>query len=147
MVHFSRLVIRVSKTIAFNKFQSVSYPETSHHFFCPKAKLGELRLNSVFQIRLMFEWGGGALWCGNDEARSKFGVGPIEDALPISYRIRSQLLDLTKWHDTALNWEYPPDPSSWSEEEWVCFNSAAEIALHEIQTELGPSFEVKYVPL
>jgi hypothetical protein len=95
----------------------------------------------------MFEWGGGSLWCGNDLAFSKFGIGPIEDLLPISDRIRHCLSDLTKWHDTALNWEYPPDPSPWSGEQRAQFESAAKDLLFELQTTLGPGFEVIYEPL
>jgi hypothetical protein len=101
----------------------------------------------VYRVRLMFEWGGGTIWCGNDSARSKFDVGPIEDLLPISDPIRERLSDLTKWHDTALNWDYPPDPSPWSDEERTRFKSEAKILLIELQADLGPCFEVSYEPL
>lgn len=37
-----------------------------------------------FIVRLMFEWGGGCLWGGNDAARATFDVGPIEERLPAS---------------------------------------------------------------
>jgi hypothetical protein len=95
----------------------------------------------------MFEWGGGTLWCGNDLALSKFGVGSIEEALPISDSLRNRLAELTQWHDAALDWEYPPNPSPWSDEEWTRFDIAAKDMLSRLQSELGPSFEVIYEPL
>ena len=101
----------------------------------------------VCRVRLMFEWGGGTIRCGNDLARAKFDAGPIEDVLPISDPIRERLCDLTKWHDTALNWDYPPGPSPWSDEERTRFESAAKILLIDLQTNLGPCFEVIYEPL
>jgi hypothetical protein len=107
----------------------------------------KMKSQDVYRIKLMFEWGGGTIWCGNDLARSKFGVGPIEDALPISDPIRYRLSELTKWHDTALNWEYPPDPSPWSDEERTRFEAAANSMLIELQSKLGASFEVIYKPL
>jgi hypothetical protein len=68
-------------------------------------------------VRLMVEWGGGCLWCGNDSALDTFGVGPIEHQLPLTSGIRRRLEELSAWHDTALNREYPPDPSPWTPEE------------------------------
>ncbi|MPT17790.1 MAG: hypothetical protein E2579_08535 [Pseudomonas sp.] len=43
-------------------------------------------MSEVFRIRLMFEWGGGSLWCGNEAALKQFDVGPIEEILPLSLR-------------------------------------------------------------
>lgn len=39
---------------------------------------------NVYRLRLFFEWGGGVLWCGNDEALQEFDVGPVEELLPLS---------------------------------------------------------------
>ena len=103
--------------------------------------------HGVYRISLMFEWGGGTVWCGNDLALSKFGAGPIEDVLPISDPVRNRLSELTTWHDTALNWEYPPDQSPWSDQERDRFDAAANSMLVELQSELGSSFEVIYKPL
>jgi hypothetical protein len=95
-------------------------------------------------VRLMFEWGGGCLWCGNDAALDIFGVGPIEGRLPLSPGVCRRLEELTAWHDTALNWDYPPDPGSWSPEEYELFERAALGILDEIRSELGSDFEVVY---
>jgi len=100
-----------------------------------------------FVLRLMFAWGGGCLWCGNDAAREAFGVGPVEDRLPLSQSTQQRLAELSAWHDGALDWEYPSDPSPWSPEEQERFERAAAEALAVVRSELGPEFEVVYVPL
>jgi len=100
-----------------------------------------------YRIRLMFEWGGGSLWCGNDAARARFDVGAIEDRLPLSPRTLGRLDELGRWHDQSLNREYPPDPGPWTAEEAARFDRAAEELRAAIQAELGPEFDVEYEPL
>jgi len=104
-------------------------------------------MTAKYVVRLMFEWGGGCLWCGNDAARKAFDVGPIEERLPLSPGILRRLEELTAWHNTALDWDYPPDPSPWSQEERERFELAAHDIHEAIVSELGPDFEVVYVPL
>jgi hypothetical protein len=99
-----------------------------------------------YVIKLMFEWGGGSLWCGNDAALDRFDVGDIEDRLPLSDETRRRLEELSVLHDQSLNWEYPPDPGPWTEEEHAAFERAAEEMRAVIQSELGPEFEVVYKP-
>ncbi|SFC48657.1 hypothetical protein SAMN05421848_1599 [Kushneria avicenniae] len=98
----------------------------------------------LYRVRLMFEWGGGCIWCGNDAARERFSVGSIEENLPLSEATLQKLHALTAWHDKALNWDYPPDPSPWSQEEFRAFETAAHDMRSRLQTELGPEFEVVY---
>lgn len=95
----------------------------------------------------MFEWGGGTLWCGNDAALERFDVGPVEDRLPISEKTRQRLNELSALHDTALNWEYPPDPGPWTKEEDERFDANANELLSAIREELGPEYEVVYEKL
>src|SRR5262245_27353637 len=97
-----------------------------------------------YNIRLMFEWGGGCLWCGNDAARNAFDVGPIEDRLQLSDVICRRLVEMTAWHDGSLNWDYPPDPGPWNPEEYDRFDKAANEVLDAVRRELGPDFEVVY---
>jgi hypothetical protein len=92
----------------------------------------------------MFEWGGGSLWCGNDAARDRFDVGPVEDLLPLSAATRRRLDELSQWHDGSLNRDYPPDPGPWEAEEHARFDQAAEELRAVIQSELGPEFEIVY---
>ncbi|AWM42211.1 hypothetical protein C1280_11495 [Gemmata obscuriglobus] len=61
--------------------------------------------------------------------------------------IRQRLVELTAWHDGALDWEYPPGSSPWSAEERERFERAAAEVLAVVRSELGPEFEVVYVPL
>lgn len=95
-------------------------------------------------LRLMFEWGGGCLWCGNEAAREAFDVDHVEDRLPLSDETRRRLEELSVWHDTALDWDDPGGPSPWSPEEYERFTRAAGEVLERVRVELGPDFEVSY---
>jgi hypothetical protein len=97
-----------------------------------------------YRIRLMFEWGGGSLWCGNDAARARFDVGAVEHRLPLSPRTLGRLEELTRWHDQSLNWDDPPYPGPWTAEEAARFGHAAEEVRAAIQSELGPDCDVVY---
>lgn len=100
-----------------------------------------------YALKLMFEWGGCCLWCDSDAARDRFGVGAIDDLLPLSAATRARLDALSAWHDQSLDWSYPPDPSPWSAEERARFDASAEELRAIIQSELGPEFEIVYKPL
>jgi hypothetical protein len=104
-------------------------------------------MTAEYHLNLMFEWKGGCLWCGNDAARQKFDVGPVEEKLPLSAQTLNELVDLSTWHDTALNWAYPPDPGPWSNEEYQRFELSALAILSTIRNELGHNFQISYVPL
>ena len=100
-----------------------------------------------YRIRLMFEWGGGCLWCGNDAARDAFDVGDVEDRLPLSAETRRRLEELSVWHDTALDWDDPAGPSPWTPDDDARFDHAAAEVLERIRAELGPDFQVDYTRL
>ena len=104
-------------------------------------------MSAPYMVRLMFEWGGGCLWCSNDVALAKFDVGPIEDHIALSLATRQRLTELTEWHDTSQNWDYPPDPGPWTADEYARFEVAANEILGRIQSELGSDFDVVYEPL
>ena len=97
-----------------------------------------------YRLRLMFEWRGGCLWCGNDAARAAFDVGHVEDRLPLSAETLRRLEELSVWHDTALDWDDPAGPSPWTEEESARFDRAAEDVLARIRAELGSDFVIVY---
>lgn len=103
-------------------------------------------MQTLYKIRLMFEWGGGCIWCGNEAALKRFDVGPIEEKLSLPEIIIQELQTLSTWHDKALDWDYPPDPSPWSQEEFQEFEVAAQSMLTKLQIELGADFEVVYEP-
>lgn len=59
----------------------------------------------------------------------------------------NELQTLSTWHDKALNWDYPPDPSPWSAEEFTLFDAAALSMKAKLQLALGEDFEVLYEPI
>ncbi|MBV1775434.1 hypothetical protein KSF73_06860 [Burkholderiaceae bacterium DAT-1] len=100
-----------------------------------------------FHIRLMFDWGGGCLWAANGTASATFGIGAIEFRLPLSPALLEQLDMLSKWHDTALDWDNPTGPSPWLEDEVFRFEAAAKAVQLDLQAELGEAFIISYQPL
>lgn len=97
-----------------------------------------------YQIRFFYDWGCDApFWCSNDAARSRFDVGPIEpEELGLSVQISIRVRALAKWHDTALNWDYPPHPGPWRQEECDRFNVAVDALLEAIRSELGEEYKI-----
>lgn len=101
-------------------------------------------MTSRYQLKLIFEWGGGCLWCDDDAARAAFDVGSVEERLPLSPAMLARLDELSRWHDGALDWDNPAGPSTWSAEEEDRFRAAAEEALAAVRAELGADFHVEY---
>jgi hypothetical protein len=104
-------------------------------------------MSPQYRLNLMFEWGGGCLWCADQPTLHRFDGGPVEESLPLSPGTMRRLQELTAWHDLALNWDYPPDPGPWQPADYAKFEIAAQEVLQTIRQELGPTFEVEYVPL
>ena len=52
------------------------------------------------------------------------------------------LQDLGSWHDTALNWDYPPDPGPWRQDECEQFRTTLECILEKVPGELGADNEL-----
>lgn len=100
-----------------------------------------------YHLRLMFEWGGGCLWCGNDAAREAFDIGAIEDRLPLTPETRQRMEELSRWHDTSLDPNDPAGPGPWLPTEGARFDLAAAELLARIRAELGPEYQVEYVRL
>ena len=101
----------------------------------------------TFRLRLMFEWGGGCLWCMDDATRQTFGVGPIENRLPLSAKLNARLEAHSSLHDSALNWDDPAAPSPWMPAQFADFDRAVEILMADLQAELGGRFVIEYAPL
>jgi hypothetical protein len=102
--------------------------------------------SSKYVLRFFFEWGGGCLWAGNDAARRDLDYGPYDYdepcPLPLSPATIARCRWMAEWHDTALNWEYPPDPGPWDPAESARFDDAANSLLNDIRRELGPDYFV-----
>lgn len=101
---------------------------------------------TTYEIRLMFEWGGGCLWGMNDAAKTTFGYAGAELTLPISSDTKTKLYELSELHEKALDWSNPSAPSPWSEQDFRLFESKALSILSIIQAELGPMYSVWYSP-
>lgn len=99
-----------------------------------------------YVLRFFFEWGGGCLWPGNDAAYQDLKLGPYDllDScpLPLSAATRDRCRRMAEWHDTSLNWAYPPDPGPWRQPECERFNAAVAELLADIRRELGSEFDV-----
>ncbi|MER0443560.1 hypothetical protein ABR738_03080 [Streptomyces sp. Edi4] len=93
--------------------------------------------------RFFFDAGSGAvLWAATPEDAEVWGY-PVElDRLPISHDLRDVLYGLIARYDTALNWDYPPDPGPWREAECHHFNEAVRQALSRLRAELGPAWQI-----
>jgi hypothetical protein len=102
------------------------------------------------KLRLMFEWGGGCLWANDDASIAAFGVGPIESKLFLLPDTCSQLVQMSSWHDTSRDWDNVhrlQDPTPWSIQEQIRFERAVDEMQSMLRAELGPEFEVEYLPL
>jgi hypothetical protein len=101
---------------------------------------------ATYVLRYFFEWGGGCLWPGDAAAYRDLGQGPLDlrepCPLPLSPQTLRRCRELADWHDTALNWEYPPDPGPWRQEECDRFNLASRELLATMRQELGAAFDL-----
>ena len=86
------------------------------------------------ELRFSFDYGGFCLWA-ND--------GAIEpNALPISQELIDEINSLCDEFDTSLDWEYPPDPSPWTKEEWYDFFKRSKLIYEKLEKELGADYEL-----
>lgn len=99
-----------------------------------------------YVLRFWFEWlSGTAFWPANDAACARFGVGPIRpEELPLTAETQQQVRTIAAWHDKSLNWEYPPHPGPWREDECARFNTAVSALYALAAQELGASYEVVF---
>lgn len=97
-------------------------------------------------LRFRHEWRGGWLWPGNDTARRVLDLGPYDlhdpCPLPLSSESLRSCSELGRWHDTSLNWDYPPDPGPWRQDECDRFNLAARQLFAQLAAEVGPTYEI-----
>jgi len=95
-----------------------------------------------YSIRFFFDYGGFCLWSGNEKTTAKFGSPIHPEKLPLSPETIRRVRELCDWFDRSLNWDYPPDPGPWRQEECDRFNRAAKQLFATIRTELGEAFEM-----
>lgn len=99
-----------------------------------------------YKLRFFFEWGTkGCLWCGNEAAVEKFGVGPVSlDALNLSDGLKTISYNMADEYQTVLNWECPSDPSPWSKEQKEDFLERSQKVFEQTKTELGEDYEIAF---
>jgi len=85
------------------------------------------------KLRFSIDYGC-CLW-GNDG-------GISNNSLPISNSLTKELDDLLEEFDTSLDWNYPPDPSPWTKEQFIEFFDRAAMAYQKLQSELGSDYEI-----
>ncbi len=100
-----------------------------------------------YHLQFFFEYGvpHTPLWPGLPGAPdldSPYGSPCELERLPISAAIRTELERLCEWYQSSLDWDYPPDPSPWSEEQWELFMQQTEAALETLRRELGDSWVI-----
>jgi hypothetical protein len=73
----------------------------------------------------------------------RFGYAVDLDSLELAPSLKTQAEELIVRFDTSLDWNYPPDPSPWSDMERVQFEADAARLLQSLQECLGTSFEIR----
>ena len=97
------------------------------------------------RARFFFDWGSGlCLWAVNDATRGRYGYPIDHHDLGLPADLVDEIDRLEAWRNTALNWNYPPDPGPWRESECEAFNAAVVATFDELQEALGPQWELIY---
>ena len=96
----------------------------------------------MYKLEFWFEHGGSCLWSSNEESNKEYGYAVNTQKLPLSELTRKNISDLECEYHSYLNWEYPPDPSPWTEEHKRDFLRRATNVYHKIVNELGENYEV-----
>lgn len=98
---------------------------------------------ALYRLRYFFDAGSGiCLWSANDAAREKYGYPVAATDLPLSENTWRRLRYLIAWYDTCFDWNYPPDPSPWTEDERIRFCAEAQTMLQRLRQELGADYEI-----
>ena len=98
-------------------------------------------------IKFAFEYGSdfSCIWGVNKDSVDKFGGYLIEhEWLGISKELDLKMQELCVEFQSSLNWDYPPDPSPWTEEHWLDFKKKARQAYDDLVKELGDEYKVIY---
>ncbi|MGW8973105.1 hypothetical protein [Streptomyces platensis] len=100
------------------------------------------RYGMIHYLRFFFEAGVNTpLWPENMD--SPYGYPCDLARLPISAETRAELARLSKWYQSSIDWDYPPNPSPWSDEELRLFKQQALAALEVLRRELGAGWIVR----
>ena len=95
-----------------------------------------------YQLRFWFEHAGPCIWAVNARAKEKYGYGMWNNDIPISAELIDALDAMQDEYGTYLNWDYPPDPSPWPEEQKIDFYNRATKLYERLKEELGNEYEI-----
>lgn len=96
----------------------------------------------VDHLRYFFEAGVDTpLW--PEDMDSPYGYPCELEKLPISPATRAELARLSRSYQSSIDWDCPPNPSPWSDEEWRVFKEQAHMALAALRRELGAGWVVR----
>lgn len=101
----------------------------------------------MIKIKFAFEYGNdfSCLWSENDEAINCFGGYIIEHKwLGITDALDQELKLLCEEYQTSLNWDYPPDPSPWTDEHKNNFDKKAYNLYNALLNQIDCKIEIKY---
>ncbi|MBN9391023.1 MAG: hypothetical protein J0I20_23545 [Chloroflexi bacterium] len=103
-------------------------------------------MEPVYAFRFFFDWGSPSecLWPDNQAARARFGFAPSIEIFPVSPALKAEVIRVGEWYQTALNWDYPPDPGPWRQAECDRFNRGVRQLFDALGKELGPNFKLVY---
>ena len=96
-----------------------------------------------YYLSFWFEHGGFCIWGMNDQEKQKYGYPIANNKLPILTELIKELNDLEEQYSIYLNWEYPLDPSPWTNEQKECFLQRVNEAYRRLKEELGLGFEIE----
>jgi hypothetical protein len=101
---------------------------------------------SVPRLEFWWEWlVASPFWPANEEALQIFDPGEVDaEELELPRDLVNELKAAAAWHDSALNWEYPPDPGPWRQEECDHFNVTSRKLFERCQMLLDGRFEITY---
>ena len=96
-----------------------------------------------YVLRYFFDPGSNiCLWSANDAAREQFDYPVCLHDLGLPENLERRVIYLMAWFDTSLDWEYPPNPSPWTETERTRFREASQHLLSLLREQLGSEFEI-----
>lgn len=110
---------------------------------------------AALRLDFYFEWRGGCLWPADETALRRFGSGPLEigvctqegqrlagPKLALPAELLRRIEAMTLEHDSALNWDYPPDPGPWRQADCDAFNRSVDALVADLRAALAPEVEI-----
>ena len=98
---------------------------------------------SKYQLRFWFEHGGICIWGINEKAKEKYGYAINNHSLPIPEDLIKELDALEREYATYLDWDFPQDPSPWTQKQKNDFLYRANLACEKLKNNLFLEFEIQ----